>query len=474
MGLILILTNSCKKEDNSSNNKPPIIKLGPNTIWTDDETAQTIKTVDSAKIVFNGNTSQLQNFKVGSIIVSGIAPNAPYGYMRKITDIKKIDSEYIIKTTEVPLTEAFEELNVDYTKIYAASDTGHHKLTGIEFNINFPNVIIYDADGNKSTTHDQVKLNGNLLITPEITVKININWFKLTYAKIGGSFTKQIDRTIIAGGSLIGFDKSITVYEQPLSPMVIPSTPIVIIPTLSVKVGANGSISAQVSFSDVETSTSGIYLEYYDGNWSKTSVKTMTNQTNFSGYIGNINAKAYIEPSVNFKFFGSNWAKGSFFIDVYSKLNAQLVPYQPCVLTAGINGGAEANLKFFSWDFASASYPNIFDFSKVIYTCDDHGNLRVFVRYNTIYFQGATVQIFKTKNDRDIGNVYMEGGTTDHGGGPTDNYANFYNLPYAKYYLKGTFDEYTTGRFYYGTEPLGDGVWVPNGTTTFVDIMTQW
>lgn len=103
----------------------------------------------------------------------------------------------------------------------------------------------------------------------------------------------------------------------------------------------------------------------------------------------------------------------------------------------------------------------------------DNGNLKVFVRYNMTYFQGATVQIFKSKNDRDVGNVFMETATTDHGGGPTGLYAIIYNLPYAKYFLKATFNDSGTGDFYMGTEDLGTGVWVPKGTTTDIHIMTQ-
>ena len=103
----------------------------------------------------------------------------------------------------------------------------------------------------------------------------------------------------------------------------------------------------------------------------------------------------------------------------------------------------------------------------------DNGNLQIFVRYFNTYFGAATVQIFKTKADRDAGNVFMETATTDHGSGPTGYYANFYNLPYARYYLKATYNDTGTGDFYVGTEDAGNGVWVPKGTTTSVHIMTS-
>ena len=164
--LVVIIIFSCKKEDDNNTNPDPVITLAPNTVWIDIETAQKIQSVDSSKITYNGNTTQFENLKVGDIIVSSIAPNAPNGFLRKITNIQKSKGEYEFTTIEVPLTEAFEELDVDYTKLYTATDTGVKRTNGLEFNIPFPNILIYDADGNSGTTYDQIRLNGSLKITP--------------------------------------------------------------------------------------------------------------------------------------------------------------------------------------------------------------------------------------------------------------------------------------------------------------------
>jgi len=104
-----------------------------------------------------------------------------------------------------------------------------------------------------------------------------------------------------------------------------------------------------------------------------------------------------------------------------------------------------------------------------------NGSLKIFVRYNMTYFgAGAVVQLFKTSADRDVGNVYIETGCTSHGAGATDQYAIIINLDYAKYYLKGTYDETSTGRYYVGYEENKSGIWVPKGTETSVHIMTDF
>lgn len=100
---------------------------------------------------------------------------------------------------------------------------------------------------------------------------------------------------------------------------------------------------------------------------------------------------------------------------------------------------------------------------------EKNGNFRVFVRNAGNYFTGATVELFLSTNDRDIGNVYMTGVTTAHGALQTDKYVQFDTLVYRKYYLKATYDD-GAGNIYIGQEPLGTGVWATKDTTTYIYI----
>src|SRR5690606_3313080 len=108
---------------------------------------------------------QLSGLKVGDIIVSGIAENAPHGFLRKITAISKSGTEYTFTTEEVPLEEAFEDLDVDFTQQFSEADS-LGRLTGNGFGINMPQVVLYDGDGNVNTTSDQIVINGSVNINP--------------------------------------------------------------------------------------------------------------------------------------------------------------------------------------------------------------------------------------------------------------------------------------------------------------------
>lgn len=372
---LIIALSGCKKDD-GNNNTPPtdsIIKLGANTVWINDPTAQILQSVDSVKVIFNGNTEQLQGLAVGDIIVSGIVPNAPYGFLRKILAIQHNGSEYQFTTQEVPLTDAFEELHIDYTKNFSLNDTLSGKKQSLDFTVDLPNVIVYDADGNNNTTSDQIKINGSLAFSPSMTVDVDISFFHLDYARVEASFQTEIQNSITAGGSLASFSEEITVYQQPLTPFTIPGTPIVIVPILRVNVGANGSVNVSVSASYTNTNTVTAYVVYDNGAWDNGYYKTMENTYNFPGLTGNVNAKAYVEPGIDFSFFGSNWATGSVIAQGYAKFTGSVLPSPACELKAGVSAGIEAQLQIFGMTFAAASYPDIFDYSVVLYSCSNTG-----------------------------------------------------------------------------------------------------
>lgn len=366
--LLSIFLFSCKKEKTDTN-KPGSYVLGPKTVIIDNATSQVIESVDSVKVIFDGNTTQLESLTVGSIIVSGIAANAPYGFLRKITNIQKTGTTYTFTTVEVPLEEAFEELHVDYTKTFTTADTAH-RVTGTNFTIDLPNIILFDGDGNNSTTADQIKVNENVEITPNFRFAVDISRFKLQYAIVEGSFQTVLEQSVIAGGTVGSISKEINIFEKPLAAYPLPGLPfLVVVPNLRVSLGATASINVSITASQTITSDVKAYIEYKNNSWDKDYTQTLQTAHNFSGINGNATAKIYVEPGIDFKLYNSNWAKGSVTAQGYLKATGTLLPTPDCELKAGLSAGAEANLKFFGWNFTAASYPDIFDFSKVLFTC---------------------------------------------------------------------------------------------------------
>lgn len=383
--LITFFAFSCKKDKPNNTDKPASYVLAPKSVIIDNPSSQIIQAVDSVKVIFDGNTTQLESLTVGSIIVSGIAPNAPYGFLRKITNIQKSGTTYTFTTVEVPLEEAFEELHVDYTKTFTTADTAR-RTTGVNFTIDLPNMILYDGDGNNNTTADQIKLSENVEITPNFRFAVDISRFKLQYAIVEGSFQTILEQSLIAGGTVGSMSKEVNIFEKPLAAYPLPGLPfLVVVPNLRVSLGATASINVSITASQTITSDVKAYIEYKNNAWDKNYTQTLQTVHNFSGINGNASAKIYVEPAIDFKLYNSNWAKGSVTAQGYLKATGTLLPTPDCELKAGLSAGAEANLKFFGWNFAAVSYPDIFDYSKVLFTCNNKPVAKFSADATTIY-----------------------------------------------------------------------------------------
>src|ERR1035437_6383168 len=322
--LVLLLFITCKKTDNNSPNPSPTptptptptldttYTLAPSTYIIDNPTAQLISTVDSSQITFSGSSAQLGTLKVGDNIICGITPTTPVGFLRRISSITgRISSNTrvtstVFKTVEIALIDAFKNLHIDKTMPLGT------------FDVPIKDIVLYDVDKDLNTTNDQIKLNGSIQALPQLHLKIDISNFVLQYSKVEGIFPVVISEGVTAGASLgiISIKKNI-LPSHPLA--AITAGPIVIIPFFSINVGADASVNINVSASETKTATITGYLEYTNGSWSPGYTKDVQSVFNFSGLNGIASAKVYVQPAIDFKFYGSNWAKGSITADGYIK-----------------------------------------------------------------------------------------------------------------------------------------------------------
>lgn len=365
------ITNNRKLEIKSKcNNLPPLYELAPNAIIIDNQTAQLLQLVSPTQVIFNGNSSQLQSIVNGNIIVSGSVLNAPYGFMRKITNIQINGFIYTFTTVEVSLTETFKELHVDYTRLYSNADTLHQRsISSLSFNVSIPDFILYDGDGNNITTDDQLKVSGNLNVTPEMHINLDINNYHLSYAKFECGFESLLNQTISAGGSIGNINPRVTIFSKPLALFNIPGTPIVVVPNLKVDLGAEASINVEINASNTNSNHIKAFIQFQYDSWNYGNTRDMQNQYNFSGINGDASAKIFVEPSIEFKLFNSNWAKGTISSQAYLKATGHLLSSPDCKLEAGISASAEVNREAFGFNLGIAFNPEIFNQSVKLYSC---------------------------------------------------------------------------------------------------------
>jgi hypothetical protein len=81
----------------------------------DNATRTSLQAYDSksGQMRFGADGPVLQNLAVGDVLASTVSINAPYGYLRKVSAIKRENGEVILETTQASLEEAIQQVNID-------------------------------------------------------------------------------------------------------------------------------------------------------------------------------------------------------------------------------------------------------------------------------------------------------------------------------------------------------------------------
>lgn len=342
---------------------PAYFELGAKTIYVDNPTSLVIQSVDSAQIVFNGNTQQLQNLDTSNIIICGIAPNAPFGFLRKVKDIQRVGNTYTIATGNVSLEETFKELYFDYSKVYNNSDTLALRPLANNSQASF------DIPINNMSLANNVSVNGRLEIDPQFSYTIDISGYRLKYAKIEASYA----RILSLGLNVTGNVEDLSVSRELIPPiffnfMIVPGVPLVIWPLWQIDIGASGSASVAFNIAETNTSTIDAYVEYKNGNWSSGYSKKNEHTFNGNGITGNADIKVYVEPKVDF-YINLSPLKTTLSTKLYLQGKAAIFPKPSCEISAGISADIGVGVDLFFERLSTSYSDTIFDLKTVLYKC---------------------------------------------------------------------------------------------------------
>ncbi len=244
----LFIFSSCNKESGNPVSPPPPppppvhvgnFVLGGNTVQISKSSEKDISSVSPTKIVFSSN----QNFKQGEILFSdGYFSKAPKGFLRKVNSVAGGD----VYTSYASIEEAFSKGDMDFTipssslnKVDAKGVTPKINSTkSISYSLNY---LIYDQDGNPSTTDDQLKLEGSLTLDGIITGGLHFPPFKVN---AGFNFTNTIDLNLVATGN-INYHTEKTLFTAEGAPIVVSG--IVLTPAISVKFIPDVAVSGKAT-----------------------------------------------------------------------------------------------------------------------------------------------------------------------------------------------------------------------------------
>lgn len=171
--LILILTvslfSACKKDKKEEVQPEPTpspdeIIVADQTIVIGSDARLTIASIDTSNytFVFNGGSSFVTGLSVGDILVDSTSDMAPFGYLRKVTQVSEANGVKTVQTEPAGLTEAVLQGSLEFDKqSLKTSQINRVKLAkGVSLNMHKnPDFTVFDMDYHVAMQDGSQKLN---------------------------------------------------------------------------------------------------------------------------------------------------------------------------------------------------------------------------------------------------------------------------------------------------------------------------
>jgi len=338
--------NSCSKD-----NKTP---TGPN----EPETGYTLETnvyeiqegevsgynSETGTVTFTNTPTQ----EIGDIILNNnLTEQTPYGFLRKIESISNNTAETSVST----LNEAIENCYIQEN--FSLVPQGPFQRPG-NFNFNIPiDVVLYDQDGNLSTTDDQATLNGHLAFNTEITdFTLDADLGGLNQFTFNTSSEESFNMSYTSNTTSIEISEEVNIVSIICQPVYI--TPFVLVPRININAKAEGTLSnveAEISQeANLETE-----LSYENGNWNTGS--NFSNEFNFETPTFSSEAELKISVGPEIQLLAYDLAGA--YIGTNGFLRAEVSPTEDpwWTLCGGLETIVGATLQAFGWPIADYSIP---------------------------------------------------------------------------------------------------------------------
>ena len=361
----------------------------------DDTTAQALSSVsfDGSILTFSKNSSQLQSLSSGDVVAVGITDSTPYGLLRKVTSVSTVGSEVVVETTQATLSDAVQSGSIAVSKTLTQSELKASKalkkgvvlkksntakavfrknkavsraVEALEFSLDLKDVVLYDDDGNESTTTDQIKANGSIGVGLDFSLDIDIDNFQITRASFKNTGTEKTDLKITAGVSEV-VKKKVELYSFVFSPITVwvGYLPVYITPVVTINVGVDGSVTAGITTGATQQGAVASGLSYSEGDW--TPISEVSSEFSFEPptLSKNASVKGYAGPKLDLMFYGSVGPSA----DIYGYL--KLVADTNSNPWWTLYGGLESNVgfKFEVLDHLIADYSILaIDYSAILAT----------------------------------------------------------------------------------------------------------
>jgi hypothetical protein len=247
--IALLLSAGCKREEFSWGQKIGDLTFSGNVVFLGSEELSLISEVADDRISFYGETEKLGSVSDMSILVLGVSEKTPYGLLRKVRSVEKIDHNLIILTSDASLTDAVKDGTIQFKG----------KLLERDFSLLSKRDGVLVKSSSKSfdglaVTLDSLEvwregassalLGGSVGISPEVEITIKISSNRITQVSVSTVLDKIDELNFRSVGTITGAT-DIIAADFIHTPVVIDS--LVFVPYIRILCGMNVRVAGSIS-----------------------------------------------------------------------------------------------------------------------------------------------------------------------------------------------------------------------------------
>lgn len=336
--------------------QPIVTKISPlmrvaNGTTTSTLTSLTLGGDGRTTLVFSSSNPQIAGLQVGDLLQLGISAAAPAGHYGRVFLV----SGTTIVTEPVSLGEAIEEGAIILSKSIDSNAAGVILPKGLTRSVD-PGCLNVKVPISVSGGNN-VSLEGSVVIGGQLCMKLNID-FRVSFSKklkpnvyftIQNIITSKFE---VTGSLTATFTKEVEVLALRFAPItvVVGVVPVILVPQISLSIGASGSVTAGVQFG-LETSadmTGGFSYNGDNNSFSPISRKTTGFTPPYPSPTASMSFKVYASPEAALLVYG---LAGPFArLTPFVRFDVNFLPSFNWQLFAGItlSAGIKAGFKLLS------------------------------------------------------------------------------------------------------------------------------
>lgn len=246
--------------------------------------------VEGNTFIFSFELLNTVNLQPGNVLVGEMTEWTPHGFLRKVTDLSSDGLSIRVETEPAVLEDVFIQADIVIDEIPLGSDDVEEfwEISGLQmmamgipgmeprkaFSIKLKNVVVYDDDLDLDSKEDQVVVNGNIGIEPKFKFSTSISNQQLTDMAYLLTISESSELTVSSKVDLLDWiaPEPIPIAWYKFKPIIIwiDFVPVFVTPKLSLFIGMDGKISAEISTGidqKANLTTGLIYRNGPNGDW---------------------------------------------------------------------------------------------------------------------------------------------------------------------------------------------------------------